>query len=126
MRNPIEKEGVVQKFRFTLALALALALPASLLAQGVTGTVTGTVKSQGQGLPDVAVKFTSPALQGERVFTTGSNGDYVARGLPPGSYNVEFSLQGMATVRKTATVDLSGTTRLDADMEITTAQEAIV
>jgi hypothetical protein len=125
MRNPIEKEGVVQKFRFTLALALALALPASLLAQGVTGTVTGTVKSQGQGLPDVAVKFTSPALQGERVFTTGSNGDYVARGLPPGSYNVEFSLQGMATVRKTATVDLSGTTRLDADMEITTAQEAI-
>lgn len=115
----------MRKFRFSLALAVALALPAGLLAQGVTGTVTGTVKSQGQGIPGVTVTLTSPALQGERVVTTGTNGDYVARGLTPGVYSVEFSLQGMTTVQRTATVDLGGTSKVDADLEVVTTQETI-
>lgn len=110
---------------FTIALALALALPSGLLAQGVvTGTVSGTVRSEDQPIPGVTVTLTSPALQGTRVVTTGANGGYIARGLPPGEYVMEFALQGMATVRRTLTVDLSGTTRMDANLEIT-VQEAV-
>ena len=106
-------------FGLTVALALALAPPAGLLAQSsVTGTVAGTVSSQRQPVPGVTVTLTSPALQGERVVTTGSNGDYVAPGLPPGEYVIQFSKTGMSTVTHTATVDLSGTTRMDADLDV--------
>ena len=102
-----------------VAVALTLALPAGLLAQGaVTGTVSGTVSSQRQPVPGVAVRLMSPALQGERVVTTGPNGDYVALGLPPGEYVIQFSKPGMSTLTRTATVDLSGTTRMDADMDV--------
>ncbi len=102
-----------------VSLALTLALPAVLLAQSaVTGTVSGTVSSQRQPVPGVTVRLTSPALQGERVVTTGSNGDYVAFGLPPGEYVIQFSKPGMSTVRHTATVALSGTTRMDADVDV--------
>jgi hypothetical protein len=103
----------------TVAVALALAPPAGLLAQSaVTGTVAGTVSSQRQPVPGVTVRLTSPALQGERVVTTGSNGDYVALGLPPGEYVIQFSKPGMSTVTRTATVDLSGTTRMDANLDV--------
>ena len=106
-------------FGLTVVLALALAPSAGLLAQStLTGTVAGTVSSQRQPVPGVTVTLTSPALQGERVVTTGSNGDYVAPGLPPGEYVVQYSKPGMSTVTRAATVDLSGTTRMDADLDV--------
>lgn len=76
------------------------------------------MSSQRQPVPGVTVRLTSPALLGERVVTTASNGDYVTVGIPPGEYVIEFSKPGMSTVTRTATVDLSGTTRMDADLDV--------
>ena len=109
----------MRSFRLTVALVLVLAHPAGLLSQSaVTGTVSGTVSSQGHPVPGVTVRLTSPALQGERVVTTGPNGDYVAIGLPPGEYVIQFSKPGMSTVTRTATVELSGTTRMDVNLDV--------
>src|SRR5690606_37584856 len=54
------------------------------------------------------------------------NGDFILKGLPPGSYTVRFSLEGMQTVERSATVPLGGTARSDAAMEVMAASETVV
>ncbi|MDY7093128.1 MAG: TonB-dependent receptor [Acidobacteriota bacterium] len=115
-----------------LSIALMLALTfggtLSVLAQGQqSGTLTGTVKdSNGDPLPGVTVTVTSPSLLGERTAFTGANGDYIIRGLNPGTYKVVFELSGMTTVERTATVELGRTSRSDAPMQVAEVEETIV
>ena len=75
------------------ALAL-LALSLSARAQGVqTGTITGIVQSSdGLSLPGVTVTATSPSLQGQRTAVTDVNGVYFIKGLPAGTYSVNFDI----------------------------------
>jgi len=115
-------------FLASLALLLAFAGANAGFAQGVqTASLTGSVTSNdGQALPGVTVTVTSPALIGERMTTTGVNGDYIFRGLPPGQYTVMFTLEGMQSVERTATLPLGGTARSDATMEVAAAEETIV
>lgn len=47
---------------------------------------------------------TSPALQGTRVVTTGQDGAYAFRALPPGAYTIKFVRDGFATVMRTMAV----------------------
>lgn len=111
------------------ALAAVLLLLASGVAQaqGVqTGVLNGTVvSSDGAPLPAVTVTITSPALIGERSMETGVNGDYNFRSLPPGAYTVSFTMEGMKTIERTATVTLGGTSRSDATLEPAAAAETI-
>jgi hypothetical protein len=110
-----------------LALISALlALP--LLGQGVqTGTLTGTVTdSSDSKLPGVLVTATSPALQGERTAVSGANGDYVIRGLPPGQYTVRFTLEGLSTQERTASVDIGTPARVDSEMALATVTETVI
>ena len=112
-----------------LALVLGFAVTAApSFAQGVqTATLTGSVTSaDGEPLPGVTVTITSPSLIGERSTVTGVNGDYVFKNVPPGNYTVNFALEGMKTVERTATLPLGGTARSDASMEVTAAEETIV
>src|SRR5262245_31032217 len=91
-----------------LGLVLLLAVTPAVYGQGVqSGIITGTVTSDdGQGLPGVTVTATSPALIGERTAETGVNGDFIIRNVPPGNYAVTFTMEGMKTVERTASVTL--------------------
>ena len=79
-------------------------------AQGVqTGTMRGTVKDQqGLPIPGVTVTVTSPALQGQRVLVTGAEGGFTLQSLPPGVYQISFTLDGFTPVTQSATVPLGG------------------
>lgn len=113
-------------FRSVLLIAMALCA-AALAAQSTTGTLVGTVRSDGQPLPGVTVTVTSPALQGSRTAVTGEAGGYHFPALPPGDYTVSFDLEGMQRVEKSAVVGLSQTSRADAEMTLTSlAQEITV
>jgi|SRR5437867_1544871 len=79
--------------RYLLCLAM-LVISASAFAQ-TTATLTGTVTTEGKGLPGVTVTVSSPNLQGTRTTVSGANGDYVFPSLPPGPYKVDFDLEGM-------------------------------
>lgn len=96
-------------------------------AQGVqTANLTGTVTGpDGAPLPGVTVTVTSSALIGERVTTSGANGDYLFKNLPPGAYTVTFNLEGMKVVERAATLALGGTSRVDARLETAEAAETI-
>src|SRR6185503_18122274 len=80
---------------WTAGLALALLASSSLVsAQGVqTGIVTGlVVSSDNLPLPGVTVTASSPALQGKRSAVTDVNGVLIIKGLPAGTYALDFEL----------------------------------
>src|SRR5215471_10063662 len=98
------------RYRIGLALAVALLLVAPLAVAQTTGTIEGQVVDQNGGaLPGVTVEATSPALQGTRTATTGSDGRFRFVNVPPGQYKVTGNLSGFGTVQKNATVPLDGT-----------------
>src|SRR6186997_2110176 len=101
--------------RFIGILALVLASSATGFAQGVqTGTIRGTVKDQqGLALPGATITATSAALQGERTVVTDTDGIFLLRAIPPGTYNLKVEMSGMSAVQKTADVPLGGVAQLD-------------
>jgi hypothetical protein len=108
-------------------LALLLACSAPTFAQGTqTGTIRGTVKDQqGLALPGATITATSSALQGERTVVTDTDGIFLLRAVPPGTYNLKVEMSGMAAVQKTADVPLGGVAQLDITMSLSQVQESI-
>jgi hypothetical protein len=108
----------------SLAAVFLLALPA--LAQTPTGTLSGRVTSEGDGLPGVTVTVQSPALQGTRSAITGENGSYHLPLLPPGQYTVRFELEGFGTKEEQARVPLGQSITLDVPMVVEGVTETIL
>ena len=114
------------KFRSAAVLILVLLTALGAFAQGVvTGSLTGTVTTDGAPLPGATITVTSPALQGQRTAVSDANGNYNLVGLPPGAYTVKVELEGMTTVTRKLQVTLSGTARADAALKLSTVSEAI-
>ncbi len=100
--------------RRALALAAGLAsllsaMPA--LAQRTAGTIIGHVTDEsGAALPGVAVTLSSPAVPGNPATSTTSTGAYRFLALPPGRYEIGYSLQGFATLKRAEIIVSSGNT----------------
>src|SRR5437763_6893761 len=96
-------------------------------AQGVqTGTLRGVVKdSQELAVPGVTVTATSPVLQGPRSTVTDTQGVYVIRALPPGTYEVKFELNGFATLVRRTPVPLGLTAEDNVSMRAAGVAETV-
>ena len=86
-----------------LAGVMALVLSGGTVwAQNIgqsTGQIEGVVVDLTGGvLPGVTITITSPALVGNKVVVTGTNGEYVVPGLPTGTYKLEAVLDGFISV----------------------------
>jgi hypothetical protein len=114
-------------FRVCVAAA-ALCLFAEALGAQTTGRIIGSVTDEQQGvLPGVAVVARGPALQGERAATTDERGAYRLTLLPPGRYEVTFTLQGFANETRTGvTVSLAKDTSLDTVMRPAVKESLVV
>src|ERR1043165_5905573 len=104
-----------------LALLLIAAVPA--FAQ-ITVSLNGNVTSDGKPLPGVTVTISSPQMQGTRTTVTTETGEYNFANIPPGTYSVEFALEGMKPIRRSVTIGLSQPGRADADMKVANVSEA--
>ncbi len=111
-------------WRCALVFVLLL-IPCTLSAQATTGTILGTVTSQGKPLPGVTITVDSPSLQGTRRAVSGEAGGYNFPSLPPGEYTASFGLSGMQAARKRVTVEVSTTSRADVEMKVAAVSEAI-
>ncbi|MEZ5331068.1 MAG: TonB-dependent receptor [Thermoanaerobaculia bacterium] len=81
---------------FLLVAAVTLLSAQTTLAQ-TTGTIRGEVTdSAGGTLPGVTVTV-SGERGVERVVTTGPNGTFLVTSVPPGTYGLEATLEGMGT-----------------------------
>jgi hypothetical protein len=98
-----------------------------LLAQAPTGRIIGTVlDDEGNPLPGVAVEATSPKLIGISSVMTDESGVYRIFALPPGIYEIKYTLQAFNTViRKDIIVKLEQTITVDITMTPGVVEEQI-
>jgi hypothetical protein len=98
---------------------MALAVPA--MAQGVqTGSIEGAVvDSDGVALPGVHVAVTGANLLGQRTAITGAGGIFRFPVIPPGDYNMVFTLEGFNTVQHSGLpVYVGNATQVDTTMDL--------
>ena len=112
-------------FRRLSLFSLIFLFAAAAFGQGVSSSLTGSVTSEGSPLPGVTVTISSLSLLGTRTTVTGANGDYSFPGLPPGSYDVRFELEGMQTINRRADLKLAETSRVDTALRVTNIAETI-
>lgn len=90
-------------FRLCACALLLFGLSTLALAQD-TGAITGTVHDQtGAVVPGAQVKITSPAGF-NRATTSNSDGDYLAAGLPGGTYDLSVTAKGFKTFKANGVV----------------------
>src|SRR4030095_10526965 len=86
--------------RLSGVLGLSLALTAALHAP-TTGSIRGVVETGQTTLPGVTVEAKSPNLQGSRTSITDAEGRFNLTNLPPGTYTITATLEGMGTTTQT-------------------------
>jgi outer membrane receptor protein involved in Fe transport len=106
-------------------LALALATPS--FAQRTTGAISGTVKdASGAVLPGVTVTVSGANIVGSQTAVTNEQGFYRILNLPPGEYQLGFTLIGFRGVtRKGLRIAVGGNVEENASLEISQLQEAV-
>jgi outer membrane receptor for ferrienterochelin and colicin len=116
-----------QKFKILL-LVLSFAMFSGITFAGTTGGLVGKVVTEdGMALPGVVVVAKSPSLQGQKSTSTDSNGKYRLILLPPGVYEVTFSMSGFQTLtHKNIKVDLDNNFTLNVVLKGDKLEESIV
>jgi hypothetical protein len=105
---------------------LAVLLVSSSAHAQQTGSVAGrVVDTSDLALPGVTVEARADVLPAPRVAVTDGNGDYRLPALPPGNYTLTFTLSGMQTVERPATVQLALTTVVDATLGVAGLNEVV-
>jgi hypothetical protein len=107
----------VSRARLVALFILVVLNAAFAAAEGASSRVTGRVSDGGKPLAGVRVVATSNAMLGTRSTVTGSDGMYALEALPPGTYSITFSLQGMQTLTRVAILELAQTSLTDATLE---------
>jgi outer membrane receptor protein involved in Fe transport len=109
----------------TGAFVLLLATP--LLAQRTTGSIAGNVRDTGGGaVPGVTVSVTGPNIVGTQTATTNAEGFYRIVNLPPGVYDLSYTLAGFRTVnRKGLRVSVGMTAEENASLEVSSREEQV-
>ena len=111
---------VVLLLPWLAALVLAVGPAAPLRGQSATtAALEGAVRdADGRGVPNVAVKLVNLATDQALTATADTSGNYRFSMLPPGAYEVTFSLRGFRTSRMSkVVVNVSEVPVLDATLE---------
>jgi iron complex outermembrane receptor protein len=96
--------------------------------QSATACVEGIVKdASGATLPGVKVEAASPGLtERTRAAATDSEGKYNFADLPPGTYNIAFTLGGFETVKREGVELRAGATaEVNAEMNVSSRSETV-
>jgi hypothetical protein len=102
-----------------------LLLPTTVLAQS---TIAGVIRDASAAvLPGVSVEASSPSLIGKsRSVVSDGTGQYRITDLPPGTYELTFSLSGFTTVKREGlAVSGSGVTAVNIELRVGALQETV-
>lgn len=109
-----------------LACCLTLALFAIPAMAQQTGSISGkVVSSDGEALPGVTVEATSNVLPQARATVTAGNGEFRLPLLPPGNYELTFSLAGLTPAKRNVAVALQANTAVSVTMTPEAISESI-
>jgi len=109
------------------AVALALVLAAQLSGQATTfGSILGKVTDPaGSSIPGAAVKVTNRDTGITRELQADATGDFAARSLNPGFYNVEVTAPNFQRQLETVKLDVAQTVTLDFRLTIGQVSESV-
>lgn len=105
--SAVTRRAQLQFSRTALAApALSLALLSAVAhAQGITGTISGTVTDvSGAVVPDATITVTQTQTNESRTVRSSSSGSYAIPQLAPGTYNVRVTRDGFGTFEQTGIV----------------------
>src|SRR5438094_229626 len=108
-----------------VVLALGLATPAA--AQRTTGEIVGKVVDEsGSVLPGVTVTLRGAGVAGAPTVVTSETGIYRFPVLPPGTYELEYTLAGFSTLKREAIpITVGSIVELDVAMKVGALEESI-
>ena len=107
-------------------LTLTLLLPNVVLAQKVTGDITGTITdAQHAVVAGATVDATNVATGAKHTATSGSQGAYRIAELPPGSYKMSVTASGFKTTNRDATVVAAQLTTADFTLQVGAQSEVV-
>jgi hypothetical protein len=111
-----------------IAATLALLSASSMLAQTVTGSITGTVSDQtGAVIPGAMVTVTNTQTGVASNATTNGAGVYTVRFLPIGQYKVDIAANGFTGFTQPAfALEIDQTAKVDARMSVGASTEVSV
>jgi len=110
----------------TVTYVLAAILTAAAATGQTTGTITGTVTDSSKAVvTNVKVTAFSRTSGERRETTTNGSGQYTLPFLPPGDYELEFSLSGFTTIVETATLSVTERIAVDAALRPSTVNERV-
>src|SRR5215510_11537032 len=108
-------------------LILTVAGPVAGQSQITTGVIDGLVLDPNGGvLPGVTVEIRHIDTNLTRTLVTGQDGRFSALQLPPGGYEVRFTLSGFSTlVQENVVVNVGQTVRLNPMMKVSGVSETV-
>jgi len=114
------KKTAVQHFLALFLFVLSLGATPALLAQGITGTITGTVTdSTGAAIPGATVTVKDVATNAVHTVTTSDVGSYTVTQLPPGQYNVTVAKATFKGYKQTAiTLSIDQVAQINAELTV--------
>jgi hypothetical protein len=119
----------MSKFKvLTFVLVFVMASALAMSQQGPpVGKFEGKVTDeQGNVLPGVTVEATSPKLVGKASTVTDASGVFRLFGLPSGTYEITFTLEGFKKlVRKDVIMQLQQTIILNVTLEVAAIEETV-
>lgn len=108
-------------------LFLSLLLVASVAIAQQTGSISGRVTStDGSPLPGVTVEARSNVLPQPRVTYTDERGEYTLPQLQPGPYTITYTMAGLQTATRNATVIVKTNAQVDATLGMSASEEITV
>jgi hypothetical protein len=110
-----------------VALLLFVAAPAGMRAQGITGSITGTIADQsGAVIGGATVTVQQEETNSIRTTTSSDAGTYTVTQLPPGHYDVKAEKAGFKTVQQKAiTLAIDQTAVVNAQMTVGSQEESV-
>jgi len=111
-----------------VSLVAFLSVTSSIaFGQGVTGRILGTVQDPSEAsIPGANVTVTNQDTGYRAEVPTGSAGDFIVPGLPPGKYKVTVTAKGFkAAESDNVVVIVNGSSRVDFKMQVGSASETI-
>lgn len=112
----------------TLPLLLWLCTALTVLAQDISGSISGTVKdSSGNLVPEATVTFTNIEQHAViRRLITDDQGYYTARSLPIGNYSLKVEAKGFkATEIQNTTLHVNDALMINATLTVGSASETV-
>jgi hypothetical protein len=109
------------------SLLLILVVAATcVLAQGPTGSITGTVTDEsGAIIPNATVTIKEKTTDSARTVTTTAEGTFTAAALPAGVYEVRSTVAGFRTIVREATVETGSSTTVDLRLQVGQSKDVV-